>query len=151
MTVDGWFDFKQGKVQYSVLLYHWVIRLTSKKILVVDDNKDVTDLVQAILDSSSYDCVAANSGQECLDILKNQKFDLVLLDLAMPGMSGLDVLSTLNEDPESRPHNIIIFTASPAYSEKDLEKVKKWYGAIERVNKPFTESELLAVVGKYLK
>ena len=125
--------------------------MEKKRVLVVDDNKDVTDLVQTILDSSSYSCVAANSGQECLDILKNQKFDLVLLDLAMPGMSGLEVLSTLNENPESRPHNIIIFTASPAYSEKDLEKVREWYGAIERVNKPFTESELLAVVEKYLK
>lgn len=120
-----------------------------KKILVVDDNKDITDLVQAILTAPIYSCVAVNSGQECLDLLKKQEFDLVLLDLAMPGMSGLDVLSELGE--QSNAHNIVIFTASPEYSEKDLEKLKEWHGKIERINKPFTDEELLAVVEKHLK
>lgn len=87
---------------------------------------------------------------ECLDILKKQGFDLVLLDLAMPGMSGLDVLSSLSENPETRPNNIVIFTASE-YSDTDLKKVRGWYGAIKRVNKPFTEDELLSVIDNYLK
>lgn len=125
--------------------------MANKRILVVDDSKDITDLVQSMLDSPSYTCVAANSGQESLDLLKREKFDLVLLDLAMPGMSGLDVLSRLAENPETRPHNIVIFTASPEYSDADLKTVRGWYGAIERVNKPFTEDELLSVVDKYLK
>jgi CheY-like chemotaxis protein len=124
--------------------------LANKKILVVDDDK--ADLVQTILESQSYSCIA-NSGQQCLDILKDQKFDLVLLDLAMPGMSGWewDVLSSLGENPETRPNSIVIFTASPMYTDKDLEKAAEWYGAIERVNKPFTEDGLLAVLDKYLK
>lgn len=125
--------------------------MTNKRILVVDDNRDITDLVQSMLDSPSCTCVGANSGQECLDILKKERFDLVLLDLAMPGISGLDVLSRLSENPETRPNNIVIFTASPEYSDDDLKRVKGWYGAIERVNKPFTEDELLSVVDKYLK
>jgi CheY-like chemotaxis protein len=124
--------------------------MMTMKILVVDDNKEITDLVRSILDSPSYICVAANSGQECLDILKTQSFDLVLLDLAMPGMSGLEVLSSLGENPETRPHNIVIFTASPEYSDQDLKTVRGWYGSIERVNKPFTEDELMSVVNKYL-
>ncbi|HKZ60985.1 MAG TPA: response regulator [Nitrososphaera sp.] len=94
--------------------------------------------LQTILDSPSYSCVAVNSGQECLDLLKKQEFDLILLDLAMPGMSGLDVLSELGEFAASRPHNIVIFAASPEYSEKDSEKPREWHGKIERVNKPFT-------------
>jgi CheY-like chemotaxis protein len=124
--------------------------LANKKILVVDDQKDITDLVQTMLDSPSHTCVAVNSGQECLDILKREKFDLVLLDLAMPGMSGLDVLSRLAENPETRPQNIVIFTASPEYSDAELKTVRGWYGAIERVNKPFTEDELRSVIDKYL-
>lgn len=125
--------------------------MPNKRILVVDDQKDITDMVTEILKSSTYNCVTANSGQECLDKLKNEKFDLVLLDLAMPEMSGLEVLSFLGENPDTRPHNIVIFTASPEYTEKDLKKVTEWYGAIERVLKPFTEDQLLAVVDKYLK
>jgi CheY-like chemotaxis protein len=81
--------------------------------------------------------------------LKDQKVDLVLLDLAMPGLSGLDVLSSLGENPETRPNNIVIFTASPMYTDKDLAKAAEWYGAIERVNKPFTGDGL--VLDKYLK
>ena len=123
----------------------------NKRVLVVDDNKDITDLVQAMLDSPAYTCVAANSGQECLNILKKERFDLVLLDLAMPEMSGLAVLSVLGENPETRPNNIVIFTASPEYSDADLKTVRGWYGAIERVNKPFTEEELMSVIGQYLK
>lgn len=122
-----------------------------KKILVVDNEKEITDLVLAILDSPSYRCVAANSGRECLDILRKEKFDLVLLDLAMPEMSGLEVLSNLGENPQTRPHNIVIFTASPEYTDDDLKKASQWYGAIERVTKPFTEDELLAVIKRYIK
>ena len=121
-----------------------------KKILVVDNEKEITDLVLAILDSPSYRCVAANSGRECLDILRKEKFDLVLLDLAMPEMSGLEVLSNLGENPQTRPHNIVIFTASPEYTDDDLKKASQWYGAIERVTKPFTEDELLAVIKRYI-
>ena len=121
----------------------------AKKILVVDDNKDITDLVQAILVLPAYSCIAVNSGQEGLDLLKKQDFDLVLLDLAMPGMSGLDVLSTLSE--EARTDNIVIFTASPEYNEVDLEKLKEWHGKIERINKPFTDEELISLVEKHLK
>lgn len=125
--------------------------MARKKILVVDDNKDITDMVQTMLESSNYDCVAVNSGQKCLDILKTRGFDLILLDMAMPEMSGLDVLSRLGEDNEVPPKNIVLFTAAAMYTESDLKKIREWYGAVERVKKPFTEAELLAVIEKYLK
>jgi len=126
-------------------------RLASKRILVVDDNKEITDMVQSMLESSPYSCVAVNSGSECLNLLKTQEFDLVLLDMAMPEISGLDVLSRLAEDDQVRSRNIVLFTASAMYTDSDLKKIKGWYGAIERVKKPFTEAELLAVIDKYLK
>jgi len=125
--------------------------LTKKRILVVDDNKDITDMVQSMLESSPYGCVAVNSGSECLNLLKTQEFDLVLLDMAMPEMSGLDVLSRLAEDDQVRSRKIVLFTASAMYTESDLKKIREWYGAVERVQKPFTEAELLAVIDKYLK
>lgn len=70
----------------------------------------------------NYNCVAVNSGQECLDLMRKMKFDLVLLDLSMPDMSGLDVLSALGEEPLS--HNIVLFTAATEYNANELEKLK---------------------------
>ncbi len=124
--------------------------MTNKKILVVDDNQDITEMVQAMLESSPYSCVTANSGQQCLDLVKHQEFDLILLDMAMPEMSGVDILTKLKENNLARESKIVLVTASPMYTEMDLKKIRADYGAIERVKKPFTETELLTVIGKYL-
>lgn len=124
--------------------------MAKKKVLVVDDSKDITDMVESMLGSSPYACVTANSGKECLKFLREQKFDLVLLDMAMPEMSGLDVLLKLKEDNILRQNKIVLFTASPMYTEMDLTKVKEDYGAIERVRKPFTNVELLSLINKHL-
>lgn len=123
--------------------------MENKRVLVVDDNKDIRPRTDHAWLNIIH-LLAANSGQGCLDILKKQGFDLVLLDLAMPGMSGLDVLSSLSENLETRPNNIVIFTASD-YSDADLKKVRGGYGPIGRVNKPFTEEELLSVIDNHLK
>jgi CheY-like chemotaxis protein len=58
----------------------------TRKILVIDDNKEITDLVQEILSSPTYNCVAVNNGEEGLALLKKQDFDLVLLDRCCIGM-----------------------------------------------------------------
>ena len=124
--------------------------MANKKILVVDDNEDITEMVQTMLESSAYSCVTANTGQQCLDLVKEQKFDLILLDMAMPEMSGLDVLTKLKENKISRETKVVLVTASPMYTEMDLKKIREDYGAIERVKKPFTDTELLAVIEKYI-
>lgn len=120
----------------------------TKKILVVDDNREITEMVKTMLESSPYSCVTANSGQECLELLQEQKFDLILLDMAMPEMSGLDVLARLKEKDEIAKNRIVLFTASPMYTEMDLTKIREQYGAVERVKKPFTDTELLELIDK---
>lgn len=125
-------------------------KLANKKILVVDDNEDITEMVQTMLESSPYSCVTVNTGQQCLDLVKQQKFDLILLDMAMPEMSGLDVLTKLKENNISRETKVVLVTASPMYTEMDLKKIREDYGAIERIKKPFTDTELLAVIEKYI-
>lgn len=71
--------------------------MANKKILVVDDNEDITDMIKSMLESSPYTCVTANTGRQCLDLAEQQNFDLILLDMAMPEMSGIDVLTQLKE------------------------------------------------------
>lgn len=122
----------------------------AKRILVVDDNTEITDMVKTMLESSPYSCVTVNSGQECLELLQNERFDLILLDMAMPDMSGLDVLAKLKEKNSIGQNRIVLFTASPMYTEMDLTKIREQYGAVERVKKPFTDTELLTLIDKHV-
>jgi CheY-like chemotaxis protein len=124
--------------------------LANKKVLVVDDNEDITDMIHSMLESSPYSCVTANTGRQCLDLVKRQNFDLILLDMAMPEMSGIDILTKLKENNLAQKSKIVLVTASPMYTEMDLKKIKEDYGAIERVKKPFTDEELLTVIEKYI-
>lgn len=124
--------------------------MAMKSILAVDDNKDITELVQTMLESYKYDCTTANSANECLDLMKRKNFDLILLDLAMPETSGLDLMAQLKKEGRLAENNIVLFTASPIYTDGDLENIRKEYGFIERVNKPFTDTELISLVEKYI-
>lgn len=121
-----------------------------KSILAVDDNQDITDVVQTILESYKYDCTTANSAKECLDLMRKKTFDLILLDLAMPEMSGLDLMAQLKKEGRLGENRIVLFTASPIYTDGDLENIRKQYGFIERVNKPFTDTELISLIERYI-
>lgn len=124
--------------------------MEKKKILVVDDNQDITEMVQEMLEGSPYHCVIANTGKDGLELIKEQEFDLIMLDMAMPDMSGLDVLRKLKELDLSQKTNLILVTASPMYTDMDLTQIRANYGAIERAKKPFTYEEIISVIEKYV-
>src|SRR5512139_2414100 len=63
------------------------------KILIVDDEEDICELLVRWLGSNGYECVAVSNGDEALRMLKSSTFDLVLTDIMMPGMSGMDLLN----------------------------------------------------------
>lgn len=117
------------------------------KIFVVDDNRDITDLMKLMLESSGYSCETANSGPEALDQIRNSKFDLILLDMAMPQISGIDVLDKISRDSNTRC-NIVLFTAS-SLTESDIENFKK-RGALDCIRKPITKAKLLETLSKCL-
>jgi CheY-like chemotaxis protein len=127
-----------------------VKRLEKKEILLVDDNQDITEMVQEMLEGSPYHCVVANTGKEGLELIKHQDFDLIMLDMVMPEMSGLGVLRKLKELDLAQKTSVVLVTASPMYTEMDLSQIRADYGAIERVKKPFTQEELLSVIKKYV-
>ena len=82
----------------------------SSTILIVDDEASLARLLKLTLElSEQYRCLTANSGQEALDILKANRPDLVLMDLMMPGMSGLEALKCIMADKPSPP--VIMMTA----------------------------------------
>jgi CheY-like chemotaxis protein len=106
-------------------------------------------MVKLMLELNNYGCVAANSAHECLELMAKSKFDLILLDMAMPVMSGLELLEKLKKEDKLAGNKIVLFTASPMYTDMDLEKIKERFGAVERVRKPFTEKELVGVIKKH--
>lgn len=120
-----------------------------KKILVVDDCKTITDLVKLILESSGYSCSTANSASECSSLLRTNRFDLILLDIAMPEVSGIDMLKKAKEDDTFIHTRIVLFTAS-SLTDAELNDLKNQYGVLDCIKKPMTRAKLLEVVGRCL-
>jgi len=119
------------------------------KILVVDDCKAITDVIQLMLQSSGYNCTVANSASECLNLLRTNRFDLVLLDLAMPGVSGIDLLNIIKKDPVLAHNSIVFFTAS-SFTDVQVEDLRKQYGVLDCIRKPVTKAKLIQVIERCL-
>jgi signal transduction histidine kinase len=113
------------------------------KILIVDDSKLIVEYSKKIiLDNNLTDHIDyVSSGLEALKILENQEYDLILLDVVMPEMTGLEVLEILNSKGDIRSYSIIVFTSSD-----DNEIIKKSFdlGARDFIKKPFRETELIS-------
>src|SRR5881396_58874 len=117
-------------------------------VLVIDDEKDLLELVRYNLEKEHLDVITASDAQAGLDIGLKHKPDLVLLDLMMPGMSGLEVCKQLRSDARTRRVPIIMLTAKAAETDKivGLEM-----GADDYITKPFSVRELLARVRAILR
>jgi CheY-like chemotaxis protein len=81
------------------------------RLLVVDDDPQVVDLVRQLLEDEPYEVIAAGDGQEALEAISAQRPDIILLDLLMPRMDGLAVIEHLQRDPQSRQIPVIVLTA----------------------------------------
>jgi CheY-like chemotaxis protein len=121
-----------------------------KRVLVVDDNENILNLVELILQSSGYDCTKAHTARQALELIydKNNNYDLILMDLAMPEMSGIDVLKKLKQDGLLDRRKVAFFTAS-SLTEDQKEDLKR-LGALDAMKKPFTKAELLQFVGEHV-
>jgi DNA-binding response OmpR family regulator len=105
-------------------------------ILVVDDNQDVRDLVVHILSADGFHVYAAVDGENALAILNSNKIDLVLLDVMMPGMSGLDVLNEIRNGSNKKVRDIPVMMITAKSSTEDIDKALA-IGANSYVVKPF--------------
>jgi len=112
----------------------------NKTIMVVDDNPDIITIVKTILEGKGYSVFSASSGAELLNMLKGQKPDLIILDIMMPEMDGLEVLSRLKAVSETATIPVILLTAKVQY-----EDVLGGYklGADYYITKPFTSTQLV--------
>jgi two-component system phosphate regulon response regulator PhoB len=118
------------------------------KILVVDDEPDVVDLVRYNLAQNGYEVETAADGAEALLKVKNAAPDLILLDLMLPEMSGLEVCKLLRRDAKTATIPIIMLTAKAAEIDRILGLE---LGADDYVTKPFSPRELVLRVKKRLE
>lgn len=114
----------------------------AKKILVVDDEPDVLNLIKLILKSAGYKVTTAENGDECLNILKKNNFDLITLDVMMPGLSGWEVFKKIKK--MDKKAKIVFLSVVKISEERKKELIKE--GAIGYIVKPFTKKELLSKI-----
>ena len=118
-----------------------------KKILFVDDEKDIVEVVASRLRASNYNVILAYDGQEALDKAHKEKPDLIILDLMLPKMDGYKVCGLLKTDTRYNKIPIIIFTARAQGSDM---KMGQEVGADDYITKPFEPEELLGKVKKFI-
>jgi len=118
------------------------------RILVVDDESDILNLTRMILEGDGYAVSLASTGEEALKLVGSDLPDLVLLDLVMPGKSGLEVCKILKTQPKTSTIPIVIFTVLS----RDVDrKLTSEAGADAHLTKPFTPAVLLAEVKKRIR
>jgi DNA-binding response OmpR family regulator len=117
-----------------------------KKILLVEDEKNIVLGVTICLRSSGLEVDVAEDGAEALQKISLSKPDLILLDLVMPKLNGLDALKSMKENEDTKDIPVIVLSARA--QEEDIRKAME-LGAADYMAKPFRPVELLAVIKKY--
>ena len=114
-----------------------------RRALVVDDEETISLLLSAILEQAGFACQVAHDAQQMLDLTRKTDFDVVLLDLLMPGTDGFGMLSDLRVSPKTSKLPVIVVSSKTA--SEDIERGFR-LGADDYVTKPFNSRELVARV-----
>ena len=114
-------------------------------ILVVDDEEVIRSLFKQILEDLGHEVIAVENGLDGLDLVKQRDFDLVFLDLKMPGMDGAELFSRMKTIKPNLPVTVIT-----GYPDSDIMVRALAQGSFGIMNKPFTESDIVRVVADFL-
>ncbi|MFA4829663.1 MAG: response regulator transcription factor [Thermodesulfovibrionales bacterium] len=120
----------------------------TKKILIVDDEPDLAELVSYNLKKEGFEVSSASDGEEALKKIRKGNFNLVILDLMLPGIQGMELCRILRNDPKTKHLAIIMLTAKG----EDVDKILGLeMGADDYIAKPFSPRELVARVKAVLR
>ena len=120
-----------------------------ERILVVDDEEVLRNLADEVLSKEGYQVALASSGKEALDVMKQKEFDLIIVDLKMPGMDGMELLKRIKENNQDVQVILLTSFLSPTTALTSLEAGAFWYLTKPLDNlRVFTEKVRLALKEK---
>ncbi len=119
---------------------------TRGRVLIVDDEEQMRDLLTKVLDRNGYQVSAAGDGEQALALLEKEPVDLVVTDVRMPGVSGLEALKAIKE---LNPEIVVIIMTAFGSIDQAVQAVKE--GAYDYINKPFKIDEMLLTIEKALE
>ena len=120
----------------------------SKKILIVDDDKDFLKALNIVLEDKGYSIVTATDGAQALELARTESPNLILLDIMLPGMNGFKVCRFLKFDENYKDIPIIIISAK---SDQEDKRLGKQMGAELYITKPFENGELLQAIKQLIQ
>lgn len=128
--------------------YFNIILIVKEKILIVEDEKEIADLITYNLKKENFDVSIAFDGEQALEKLRNEIFDIVILDLMLPKLNGLEICKIIRNNPKMHKTGILIVTAKTEEVDRILGLEM---GADDYITKPFSPRELIARVKAVLR
>jgi len=119
-------------------------------ILAIDDNEDILKLLDTVITGNGHDFTQVRNGKDGVKLIEEQNFDAILLDLAMPGFSGTDVVESLKKSNKLKDQKIIIFTASSA-TDKEIGELLQNEGVSSCIRKPVKIKFLMGKIDEMVK
>ncbi len=119
-----------------------------KNILVVDDSESIRSLVQTVLENADYNVILANNGKDALKKLDEEKVHMVLTDLHMPEMNGMELISAIRQREDYRYVPILFLTTE---TKSEMKVAAKKAGATGWITKPFDNDKLLRVIKRVVR
>lgn len=125
-----------------------IIMDNKRRLIYIEDESEMIDLVRLILNRKGYEVIGANGGREGIDLVRRMLPDLVLLDLMMPDVDGWDVYQQMKADPSTQNIPVIVITAKA----QNIDKILGLHIARveDYISKPFSPQELLDSIDKVL-
>lgn len=113
----------------------------SKRVLIVDDEVSVRKIVKRVLDAPGYEFLEAENGSQAIDIFRNEKLDMVITDLVMPGKNGIDLIMEIKKS--KKPIPVIAISGGGGVTGRfNYLEIARLIGAENILNKPFENAEL---------
>ena len=115
------------------------------KVLIVDDNQDITDLLSRYLNAKGIDNIVTNNPRDGLESIKEKHHDVVFLDISMPEFSGIDIIQALEKEKILKDQKIVIFSAN-AFTDNQINDLLKMEGIHDCLKKPIALDKLLTII-----